>query len=149
MKLLAFLAAGLLALAGAALAQDTVVSAEPWVATFLPFVATLTTALIGAAVTFGVAYMNARWKIQVDQENRDAFQTSVTNAAGLLIQRLGAQAAMAKIDVHSPAMREVIDYVGKGAPEAIAKWGITPERVAKAIVAKVPQVLNATEGAAK
>lgn len=140
MKLFAAVLVAMLAFAGLAHAQETVISAEPWVTTFMPFVQAVVLALIGAGVTFGTAYLNARWNIQIDAENRAAFQQSVTNAAGLLLQRLGADAANAKIDVHSKAFAEAIRYVEKGAPEALAKWGITPDRVTEAILAKVPQV---------
>lgn len=128
------------AAATAALAQDTTVSAEPWVAILLPFVLTVTTALIGAGTTFGIAYLNARWNIQIDAENRAAFQTAVTNAAGLLIQKAGSKAAAAAIDVGSPMLKDAIRYVEKGAPAALARQGITPEHVAKAILAKIPQI---------
>lgn len=123
-----------------ALAQDTVISAEPWVATFLPFVTAVTVALIGALVPLVFAYVLKRWGIDVEKAHRDAFQTSLTNAAGLLIQKAAAGAATAKIDVRSPAMAEAIRYVQNGAPDAIKAWGITPERIATAIVAKIPQI---------
>jgi hypothetical protein len=148
MKLTPFawsVAMGLALMSAMAFAQTepgtTVVTAEPWVATFLPFITTLTTGLIGLLTIFLGYYLKAKYDIDWEKENRDAFQTSATNAAGLFIQRVGAEAAMATIDVHDPRLKEFIDYVGKGAPKAIEQWGITPERVAKTILAKVAQVL--------
>jgi hypothetical protein len=152
MRLLALLPAAALALlagcfAFAAVAQDTVITAEPWVATFLPFVTAITVALIGTLVPLIFAYVLKKWGLDVDKEHRDAFQTSVTNAAGLLLQRAAASASTAKIDVGSPMMAEAIRYVQERAPDALKKWGITPDMIAKSIVAKIPQI-EASSGAA-
>jgi hypothetical protein len=127
--------------AHAAYAQDTVVTAEPWVVTFMPFVQLLITGIIGLLTTFLGLYMKAKYNIEWEKEQRDAFQTSATNAAGLYIQRVGAQAAMATVDVHSAALKEALDYLAKGAPTAIRHWGITPERITKILLAKISQVL--------
>lgn len=125
-----------------ALAQDTVIVAEPFVVTILPFVTTITVALIGALVPLVAAYVKTRWNLDWEKAHRDAFQTSLTNGAGLLIQKAGDALSAGKIDVRSPAMAEAIRYVQNGAPDAIKAWGITPERIATAIVAKIPQVEN-------
>jgi hypothetical protein len=126
---------------------DTVISAEPWVATFMPFVSTITVALIGALVPLVFAYVLKKWGLDVEQAHRDALQTSLTNAAGLLLQKLGRQAEGATIDVRSQAMADAIRYVEKSAPDALKSWGITPDSIAEKIIAKIPQI-EASSGAA-
>lgn len=123
------------------LVADTMVSGEPWIDLFLPFVSTVTVSLIGVFVTFGTVYLKNRWGIEIDEENRKAFQTSVTNAAGLLIQNAATAGRAIEFDVRSPMMKQAIDYVARGAPAAFARQEINPEHVAEAVTSKVAQIL--------
>lgn len=124
-------------LAGMAGAQESPFDAGKYPLTAAQWGKPFLTATATAAIPVLVAGFLQRTRIQVDAAQREAFQTSLTNAAGLLIQKAGASASTATIDVRSPAMAEAIRYVQSGAPDAIRKWGITPESVAEKIVAKV------------
>ena len=132
MRLLVFVLS-FLTLAGAAVAQDTTISAQPFVELLMPILQ----AVLVAAVPILVGAFLQRTKIQVDAAHRDAFQVSLANAAGLLLQKVGSTASTATIDVRSPAMAEAIRYVQTSAPDAIKKWGITPEAIAEKVVAKI------------
>ena len=126
----------LLALPVAAMAQDTVISNAPFVDLFMPFLQAI--ALAMAPIVAG--YIIRILGIKADDSKRAAFQTSLANAAGLLLAKAGSAARTATLDVRNANMAEAIRYVQNSAPDAIAKWGITPESIAQKIVAKIPQI---------
>lgn len=122
-------------------APDTVVTAAGWVQLFQPFVLTIATALAGWLATRISDYLASKKVIEQDEEQRTAFQTSVKNAAGLLVQRAGRDAASAIVDLHDPRLKALHDYVQKGAPGAFARWGITPDKVSETILAALGKLL--------
>lgn len=117
--------------------ETTVVSAQPFVELLLPFVQAI---VLGVLVPVATAYLIRKLKLDMEAHQRDALQTSLTNAAGLVIQRGAAQAGKLTVDTRSPQMAAAIRYVQDSAPDAVRKWGLTPEAIAEKVRAKLPQV---------
>lgn len=81
--------------------------------------------------------------IKVEDSARAALQTALTNAAGRLVTSVGTKLE----DIHSlttgnPAVDQAVNMVLNGVPAAVARFGLTPERIAEMIKAKAPQVIN-------
>ncbi len=85
--------------------------------------------------------------LQQEALHRDALQTALTNAASSIVQKVGAQADLAKIDVRSPEMAAAVNMVAAAVPEAMAKFDLVPEDLAPKILAKLPQVAPAPAAA--
>lgn len=150
-RIMIALAIAFIAVCGVALAQDvavttptgpaageTLVDVNSWYALLQPYLTMIATTLITAAVAWLTAQMSKWTGMKIEGEHRDAFQTALTNGAGLLIQTLGTKASTMKgLDVHSKAVVDAIDYVQKSAQDAIVHFGITPAAIAEKLEAKL------------
>ena len=117
--------------------ESTIVSAQPFVDLLLPFIQAI---VLGVLVPVATAWFIRKLNLDMEAQHRDALQTSLTNAAGLVIQKGAAQAGKLTYDTKSPAMAQAIRYVQDSAPDAVRKWGLTPEKIAEKVRAKLPQV---------
>lgn len=137
-------------LAGPAMAQDfvstapvaspgdTMVDVNSWYALLQPYLTMLATTLITAAVGLITAKLNEWFGLKKEGELRDSLQAALTNAAGLLIQEIGAASATMKgLNVGNSTVAKALDYVQKAAPDAIKYFDLTPESLVKKIEAKL------------
>jgi hypothetical protein len=153
MKLSACLAAAAACLIPAAAFADasTTVSAGPFWDAVAPQITQLialvglgvitwVTTTVGAIVKkkFGVDIETSL--LQQEDSHRDALQTALTNAAGAVVQKIGTQADMTKIDVRDPMVAAAVRAVQASVPEAIDHFGLTADQLAPKILAKLPQV---------
>lgn len=75
--------------------------------------------------------------LAIEGQARDTLQSALTNAAGLLVMKMGPRLDGMKIDVQSPLIADAVNTVNKLAGDAVARFGITPETVGALIIAKV------------
>jgi ABC-type transport system involved in cytochrome bd biosynthesis fused ATPase/permease subunit len=105
-------------------------------------------AVMSAAILFVIGFICAAiYKytgIKIDQGYRDSLQTALTNAGALALNKLGNDLDGKVITTTHPAIDEALNYVLKGAPDAVKRFGLTPDRLRQMIVAKIPQVANTT-----
>jgi hypothetical protein len=145
MHLLALLGALLLA-SLPALAQDTTVSAGPLFQAVEPYV----TAVVSAAVTALLAWLTAtiaKWTgVAIEAKSRDALQTALENAAGLVIAKGGATLDEVRVDVRHPTLKAGVEYVQAAVPDALKRFGLGEDALREKLVAKVG-VLVAKGGA--
>lgn len=139
-----------------AMAADTTVQAsavyEAAVSPILQVIAGVAAMVITAAGAMAVAWLKKKLNLsdaeaqklglELDAQHRAAFQAALTNAGGLVIQRLGDKAATMQIDVGNPLIKAGVDYVVKSAPDAIAHFNLQgrADEIAEKIIAKLPQV---------
>jgi cyanate permease len=125
----------------AAFAQTTVDVGAAWssVQTWLiTIMALVVSAIAGRVLTALLTHFN----IKYDAAMARAVQSAAVNAAGLLLNRLGNQLQGKTIDVKHPFVADLVSYVLKAVPDAVAHFGLTPEGIAEKIVAKLPQIAN-------
>lgn len=120
--------------------MDTSVSISPLVEFVLPIVLTIVTAIIGIVVPVAISYLAKKWNLQIEQSKRDALQVTLTNAAGGLVQKLGERAKELKVNVSDPHVREAVQRVVAGAPDALRWAGLTEAEIARRVLEKVPQI---------
>jgi hypothetical protein len=75
--------------------------------------------------------------LAIEGQARDTLQSALTNAAGLLVMKLGPQLDGMKLDVKSPMIADAVNTVNKLAGDAVTRFGITPDTVGALIIAKV------------
>lgn len=148
MRLLSYIAALFVLLTVTAFAQDTapttVINLGDLIAPWLEYLVGIVVVLIGALVTWITTMVKAKTGYDIEAHHREAFQTALTNAAGLVIQRGGELAAGVNIDVKNPAIRDAIMYVNDAAPDAVKYFGVTPNAIAEKLNAKLGVVTGPT-----
>lgn len=105
----------------------------PWLEMLIGAVAILVTAILG----YVAALIKRKTGVDIDLARMTTLQTTITNAAGLVINKLGEAAEGKTIDVRHPLIRDAILYVNAAAPDAVAQFGLTPEQIAEKIAAKL------------
>jgi hypothetical protein len=145
----AFAAGILCGAATMALAQTTTSNAialsEPWSA-LQTWILTLVGAVVASLVGWVTVTLNKKLGISIDDSMRNALQTATTNAAGLVLNKVGNQLQGKVLDLGSVG-NDMVKYVMNAVPDATKHFGLTEERVANMILAKVPQVANTTAAA--
>ena len=131
-----------------ALAGDTTVDATTFWGWLMPYVASAIGAVISFLVGWVLVLLKSKLGISIDDSMRDSLQTAATNAAGLLLNKLGNQLP-GTIDVKNQFVADAVNYVLKAAPDAINHFGLTPDAIAQKIIALLPQVANTTTTAGK
>jgi hypothetical protein len=146
----AFVAGVLLGATTLAIAQtassNAISFSEPWSAIqtwLLTVVGTIVSSLIGWVSTT----LNKKLGISIDDSLRNALQTATTNAAGLVLNKIGNQLQGQVLDLGHVG-NDVVQYVINNVPDAVSHFQLDPERVKNMILAKVPQVANTTLPAA-
>lgn len=102
-----------------------------------PFVVELASVIISAAVLWLVGTVKAKFNIDIDAKHRDALQAALTNAAGLVINRVGGVAGAISLPAGSVELRRGVDYVVESAPDALKHFGITPEAAGQVLAEKL------------
>lgn len=148
---------GLLLITGAAFAQavtatppDTIVNVGDLVSPWLQLIFAAASVVIPAAALWAAAELRRRTGVTIETAHREAFQTALTNAAGLLLAKAGDAAKNLSFDARNPAIKEAVLYVNKSAPDALAYFGLSPDQIAEKIAAKLgamtaappPEVVN-------
>lgn len=81
--------------------------------------------------------------LDIEARHREAFQTALTQAAGLLIGRVGSGALAAGLPVDSSGIAEGVTYVQQAVPDAVARFGLEPDAIAEKLTAKIGVVAAA------
>lgn len=150
MRLLAILAAALTMFGLAAHAQDTVVIADAGMIDFVTQILMLVIAgIITTFLPILLTRLAARYGLQIEQEKRDALQTTLTNAAGGLLQRLGDEAKGMKLDLRNAALADAVRRAQAGAPDALKWAGLSQEEIARRILEKVAIVSTSNTAISK
>jgi hypothetical protein len=125
----------------AAFAQDTVITADAGLVDFAADVLMLVvSAIIAVFLPVVLTRLASKYGLQIEQEKRDALQVTLTNAAGGLIQKLGASAKGLKVDVHNAELADAIARVQRSAPDALKWAGLSEAEIARRILEKVALV---------
>jgi hypothetical protein len=115
-----------------------------WFASFLSeYVLPAAGTIVGAGIAYLANMLKTKWGLDIDAKQRDALQTAVTNAAGLLVVRGVSSLDGKTIDVGNPLFAAAIKYVQDAVPGALKHFGLGPEDVAHKIAAKLPMFAQA------
>lgn len=132
-----------LVLATAPALAATVIDGESIFGAWRPYIVEIVGILVAAVVGWIVKLIRDKIGLDIEARHREALQTALNNAAGLIIGKGENLAGKLKITVQNDAIAEAVSYVLKGAPDALAYFGVTPDRVRQMIEAKVGIKANA------
>lgn len=140
-RFLAFAGAMMLALAAPAFAQTTTIEGASIFGALKPYITELVGIFVAGVLGYLATLVKAKFGLDIEAKHREALQTALTNAAGLLIAKGDGLAAGINFDVKNPIVAEAVNYALKGAPDAMKYFGLTPERVRDMLAAKVGVVI--------
>lgn len=121
----------------AQVATDTRIDGGSIFGAWRPYIVETVSILIAALVGWVVNLIRRRTGLEIEAKHRDALQTALTNAAGLVIAKAGDLASALQLDTRNAALNEGIAYVLKSAPDALAFFGITRESLKEKLEAKL------------
>lgn len=111
----------------------------PTLGTMLAIIAPVLAALAGAALV----KLFSKLGLDIEAKNRDAFQTSISNAAILAASKMGGPLAASSVS------REVLDdavtMVQRSVPDAIKKFDAQPKDIEKRIQSQAELILQQAE----
>lgn len=90
--------------------------------------------LIGGAVLWATKKFHDLTGINIEARRREALQSALNNGASLVLDKVSTPDT---IDIRSPAVATAIRYVLESVPDAVAYFGLTPERIADLLRPKI------------
>ena len=105
-----------------------------------PLLTELLSILIAALVGFLTVKINKWLGLNIEAKHREALQMALKNGAMAGLAKVQSMTADARVDVKSEIVAQALVYASKSAPDAIAYFGLTPERLREMIEAKIPAV---------
>lgn len=120
--------------------MENTVSIEPIVDFVLPILGMIISTIIAVFLPILLTKLAAKFNLQIEQQKRDALQTTLTNAAGGLLQQLGTRAKDVRITIADQKMRDAVQRVINGAPDAVKWAGLNEAEIARRILEKLPQI---------
>lgn len=157
----AFAAAAMLC--GAAVAQTTVTSSAPsettinvgqllapWLQALVAAAVTVVMALFGlltVAINKRAGLQGNAAVLQIEAHFRELLETALTNAAGWVVMKAGPSLDGMVFEVRSPLIVQAVTTINALAGSAVEKFGLTPDDLAKKLIAKIG-VLTAANPAA-
>lgn len=117
--------------------SDTIVNVGDLISPWLQLFFAAASVVIPAAALWAAAEFRRRTGITIEASHREALQVALTNAAGLILGKVGDVASTVTFDAKNAAIKEAIVYVNKSAPDALAYFGLRPDQVAEKLAAKL------------
>lgn len=108
-----------------------------------PYIVEIVGIAIAAALGWIFELIRRRTGLDIEAKHREALQSALTNAAGLVIAKTGDALEGFKPSTGNVRMDEGIVYVLKSVPDAIAYFGLTPDKLRDLLEAKLGVVIAA------
>lgn len=115
---------------------------------FEPTVLTVTSGLVGIAVTWAAARFHALTGVQIDQKYQDDLHRAADTGINVALGKAGvavgdALASNAKL----MAIGEAMKWVNASVPEALKALGVTPDQVRDIVTSKLNKLVSAAPSA--
>jgi hypothetical protein len=102
-----------------------------------PYIVDLVGVLVAAFLAWLTSWLHTRFNVDLDAAHRDTLETALKNAAGLVVQKAGSTLDGKSIQLGSPLLAEGVVYIMQHAGDAIEHFGLTPDALAKKLLAKL------------
>lgn len=107
-----------------------------------PVLITFASSLAAGIAGWLALVLKKKWGLEVDANQREAFQTAAKNSAQWLIVRGGEQLKGRSISIDNPLVAEAVKVMQASAGEAIKHFDVRPEELAQKILSKLPEVTD-------
>lgn len=120
----AVLGALLLALSPGFAADDTTVQIGGLYGTLRPFLVDLLGVLVAAALGYVTMTIKSRFGIEIEAKHREALHSAAVTGINMALGQLGGRVDNLSIDVKNKLLADALNYVVKGAPQAVEYFGL-------------------------
>lgn len=104
------------------------------------YINAIVTIVITALVGWVLYLVKSKLNISIDDSMRDALQTWLQRQASSLVAAGAVKVQGLKIDVQNQTLADVANLALKEIPDAVAHFGLTPDKLAAMIQDKIPHV---------
>ena len=126
--------------ATSAFADTSVINIGAAFGSLRPYVDSIVGGLIFLGITWGAYILKTKWNIDIDASMRDALQSWLLRQAGSLTAAGAVRVQGLQITVGNAAVSAAANLAIREIPDAIAHFGLTPDKLAEMIVDKLPHV---------
>lgn len=112
----------------------------PWLQGLIAAVVTVIMALFGwltAVINKRAGLESNAAVLQMEAHLRELLETALTNAAGWVVMKAGPALDKMEFDVKSPLVVQAVMTINNLAGSAVTKFGLTPDDLAKKLIAKI------------
>lgn len=107
-------------------------------ALFTSYIVPILGTLIAVGIGWILLILRQKFNLNIDDSLRDSLQTALDNAANLLIQKAGDSIkSKVSLSVSDPLVAAAVNYVLKAAPDALARFGLSPTDIVTKLEAKL------------
>jgi hypothetical protein len=112
-------------------------TAGPIIATLRPIISAVVTAIVGVAVTFGVALLKRWTGVTLLSAYVDSLRQAAQTEAGVLVAEAADNLSSRSITVTSPAIAAAAARIATAMPEAVRAVGKTPEDLGRLVAGEI------------
>jgi hypothetical protein len=113
------------------------IAAGPIVETLRPIISSVVTAIVGVAVTFGVALLKRWTGVTLQSAYVDSLRQAAQTEAGVLVAEAADNLSSRSITVTSPAIAAAAARIASAMPEAVKAVGTTPEDLGRIVAGEI------------
>src|SRR5258707_670398 len=113
------------------------IAAGPFLDTLRPIISAVVTAIVGVAVTFGVALLKRWTGVTLRSAYVDSLRQAAQTEAGVLVAEAADNLSSRSITVASPAIAAAAARIAAAMPEAVRAVGKTPEDLGRIVAGEL------------
>lgn len=125
-------------------AAATEVSAGDLVDTVRPWIEAAASGVLMTLIGWGAALLRRYVGIQLDSGHRAALHSAAMTGVRMALSQLSTSGAQLTVDTRSEIIAGAVRWMRTSVPEAIAYFGLPPERLAALAESKAAEVLGQT-----
>lgn len=126
-----------------AAAAEQAVTVGPIYGLVEPYIRALADVVITGLIGWGAVLIKSWTGIQIEARHREALHSALMTGVTKALARLGVRAEGLTVDLRSQVLAEAVEWAEAAVPDAIAHFGMTPDRVAALATAKLGQLIAA------
>jgi hypothetical protein len=115
----------------------SIIAIGPIVETLRPIISAFVTAIVGVAVTFGVALLKKWTGVTLQSTYVDSLRQAAQTEAGVLVAEASDNLSSRSITVTSPAIAAAAGRIATAMPEAVRAVGKTPEDLGRLVAGEI------------
>jgi hypothetical protein len=122
---------------------DTIVSAGPLFQIVEPYLVSGLGALITALVAWAASAFQKWTGVRIDQAHREALHSAAMTGVNMALSRIGVAANNLTVDTKSTVIAQAVAWVEKSVPGALARFRMTPDKLADFVESKIGMLVAA------
>jgi len=113
------------------------IAVGPIVEALRPMISAVVTAIVGVAITFGVALLKKWTGVTLQSAYVDSLRQAAQTEAGILVAEAADNLSSRSISVTSPAVAAAAARIAAAMPEAVRSVGKTPEDLGRLVAGEI------------